>query len=296
MEDYVIYTDAAADLPPDLCARHHIRGVPMEYILQGTIHTFSPVEPEREAICARLYAALREQVDISTTQIIPFVYEELFAPELEAGRDVLYCCFSSGMSATYQNAMTAKAALEARFPDRRLCFVDSRSAACGQGLFALQAALNREKGMSLAENASWLEGHAQNVNHWFTVADLDFLKRGGRVSPTLAFLGGKLQIKPMLTIRPDGSLSVFEKVRGRKRSIARMVELYRAHLDFGEAAPLVWLDYAGCPEEARELAQAVEEVSPPGTQVVAVPISPIIGAHVGPDMMSVCHFGTRREA
>jgi len=295
MEDYIIYTDAGGDTPPEECAKYGIRGVPMTYLLNGTEHEFRVEDPRKEEICQALYDTLRGEATVSTAQITPFVYEELFAPELEAGHDILYCCFAAGLSATWQNAQAALAALRERFPERKICFVSSLSAAAGLGVFTVQAAINREKGMDIETNAKWLTDHALNCDHWFTVADLDFLKRGGRVSPAVAFLGGKLQIKPMLTIVDDGTLKVFEKARGRKKSVERMVELYREHLDFGDAEKLVFINHAGCPEEAEALAEAVRAVSPAGTVVKIVGLSPIIGAHVGPDMMSVCHFGTRRD-
>lgn len=295
MADYILFTDAGGDIPPELCQKYGIRGVPMECILSGNIQTFSPDDPDREDQCQRFYDALRQQVEVSTSQITPFVYIDVFSPLLEAGCDILYCCFSSGLSATWSNVQTAQQLLKEKYPDRTLRCIDSRSAAAGQGAFVLQAAINRENGMSISENADWLEAHVQNVQHWFTVDDLDFLKRGGRVSPAVAFLGGKMQIKPILTILPDGSLSVKEKARGRKKSIDRLLALYQESMDFSDCAPLVVLNHAGCAEEGQALAQQVKAVSPPGTQVLLTSLSPIIGTHTGPNMLSIAHIGKRRE-
>lgn len=294
MSQYLLFTDAGGDLPASLCEKYDIRGVPMDYILSGVSHSFSPAAPDREAQCQAFYDALRERAEVSTSQITPFVYTELFSPLLAAGQDILYLCFSSGMSATWANLQTARQLLSEQFPERTLCCIDSLSAAAGQGVFVLNAAMNREKGMSLAENAAWLEAHAQNVQHWFTVDDLDFLKRGGRISPAVAFLGGKMQIKPILTILPDGSLSVKEKARGRKKSIDRLVALYQEAMDFGDGEKLVMVNHAGCPEEGAALVEQVKRVSPPGTEVFLTALSPIIGAHTGPNMLSVAHIGKKR--
>lgn len=295
MADYIIYTDAGGDVPRELCEKYGIRGVPMHYLVNGEDRVFQVDAPDKEEVCQELYDTLRHPVEVSTAQITPFVYEELFTPVLEEGHDILYCCFAQGLSATWQNALAAQETLRERFPERNVRFVSSMAAAAGLGIFTVQAAVNKEKGMDIEENARWLEEHALNCCHWFTVADLDFLKRGGRVSPAVAFLGGKLQIKPMLTIIADGTLKVFEKARGRKKSVDRLVELYQEYMDFGEAEKLVFINHAGCPDEAEELAQAVRAVSPQGVEVMVVGLSPIMGVHVGPDMVSLCHFGKKRD-
>ncbi len=295
MTEYVIFTDAGADIPAALCAQYDIHGVPMQYLLGGETGVFRPEDGRREDFCAGFYQALRERADISTSQITPFTFEEVFVPVLEEGRDILYCCFSSGLSSTWQNLQGIAEELRERYPDRTLRCIDTRCAAAGQGLLVLQAAVNRAKGMGLEENAQWLECHFRNVCHWFTVDDLDFLKRGGRISPTVAFLGGKLQIKPMLVVMPDGSLQVREKARGRKKSMDRLVELYRENAEAGEWVSTVFVNQAGCPEDGAALVEELRKAAPAGTEFVLVALSPIIGAHTGPNMLSVCHFGKPRS-
>ena len=148
--------------------------------------------------------------------------------------------------------------------------------------------------MSLEENAGWLEAHRQNMNHWFLVDDLDFLKRGGRISPTVAFLGGTLRIKPILTIDPDGKLVIAEKVRGRRQAMMRLVELFQAGSGFQGVLPAVLINYAGCREDGEFLADMVREAAPSDAQVFLTPLSPYIGAHTGPGMLSVCFWGKNR--
>lgn len=294
MSDYVIFMDAGGDLPRQLCQQYDIHGIPMNYLLDGDSGAFRPEDPDREALCGAFYDALRKRVEVSTSQITPYTFEKAFTPVLESGRDILYCCFSSGLSSTWQNVRTVQAQLKEQFPERTLRCVDSRSAAGGQGVFTIQAALNRQQGMSLEDNARWLEARTQQVCHWFTVDDLDFLKRGGRISPTVAFLGGKLQIKPLLVIGQDGTLSVKEKSRGRKAAVSRLVQLYQESMDFSGVAPVVLVGHAGAPAEGAELARQIQAVSPEGTQVILTGLSPIIGAHTGPNMLYVCHFGKHR--
>lgn len=293
-KDYVIFTDAGADLPASLCAQSGLRGIPMEYCLAGQEGLFDPTDPAREQMCASFYAALRAGATVSTSQITPYAYEQTFAPVLAAGSDILYCCFSSGMSSTWQNVQAMSADLQTRWPGRRIRCVDSLSAAGGQGAFALQAAQNRAAGMSLDENADWLTARTQRVRHWFTVSNLDFLKRGGRVSPTLAFLGGKLQIKPLMIIGKDGKLQVTGRARGRRASMEDLAASYAAAVDFGDAEPLIIVSHAGSPEDGAALAEMVQAASPAGTRVELVSLSPIIGAHTGPDALTLCGFAAVR--
>jgi DegV family protein with EDD domain len=295
MENYVIFVDAGADIPADLCQKYEIHGVPMEYLLADKPGVFRPEDPERDAHCAAFYSALRDGASISTSQITPFTFESCFAPELAAGRDVLYCCFSSGMSATWQNVQATVLDLAEKYPRQKLRCVDTRSASGGEGMTALQAALNRAQGMSLEENARWLEEHAKHMCTWFTVGDLNFLKRGGRISPTIAFLGGKLQIKPMLIIDEDGKLIVTQKARGQKASMQNLLKSYLSNLDFQGGARNVFTIHGGTPAVGAELTEMVRAASPSDINLRLVQLSPIIGAHTGPDMLCISHYGTSRK-
>ena len=187
MKDYVIFTDGGASLLPQICREYDIRCIAMDYLLNGQPYQYSPAQEDAEAVCEQFYETLRGNVSVSTSQITLFTYEAAFAPLLEQGMDILYCCFSGGLSSTWQMAQQAQASLAEQYPNATLRLVNTISGAAGQGLFALQAARNKAGGMSLEENAAWLESHALQCCHWFTVSDLDFLKRGGRVSPAVAF-------------------------------------------------------------------------------------------------------------
>lgn len=295
MATYTIFTDAAADLPLDWYNRYEIQGVPMEYTLSDVTSTLLPGEEQKDKISDCFYEALRKGEKASTSQATPYKYIDAFSPVLEAGNDILYCCFSSGMSGTWHNALLAGELLKEQYPERTIRCVNTLSSSAGQGLIVIQAATLRERGVSLEENALWLESHVQNMNHWFLVDDLEFLKRGGRISPAEAFLGGKLQIKPILTIAPDGKLVVAEKIRGRKRSMERLVSLFRDNSDFQDVQPVVLLNHAGCQKDGTLLADMVRETAPPDVQVFVTPLSPFIGAHTGPGMLSVCFWGDLRN-
>lgn len=292
MNDYVIFTDGGASLLPDVCREYNIRGISMDFLLNGESFRFFGSQEDTKQVCASFYDTLRTGVSVSTSQITLFTYEEAFAPLLEQGLDLLYCCFSSGLSATWQMAQQALAQLKERFPERTIRFVDTRSAAAGQGLFVQRAARNKANGMSLEENARWLEEHTLSCCHWFTVSDLDFLKRGGRVSPTVAFFGSKLNIRPMLKIDDDGKLVVYGKVRGQAASVDNMLAHLKEAFD-PALTDTIWMDHAGVPELGAALVDEVRKAFP-HVEVKLVPLSPVIGAHCGPGMLSVCHFGTHR--
>lgn len=296
--DYAVFTDAAADLPLDFYREYGIEEVPMEYLLGERPGLYHGRSPDREAALEAFYTGLSRAESVSTTQIVPNAFFEAFSPALEEGRDILYCAFSSGMSGTWQNARAAKELLEERYPGRRVRCVDTLSSSAGEGVFALQAALNRKRGMTLEENACWLEDRARRVQHWFLVDDLECLKRGGRISPAVAFFGSKLNIKPILTIRRDGSLEVRESVRGRRQAMDRLVELYK---EYEAEEPdgtegMVFCDCAGCPEDGEALAERVRAAVRSNVLVFPVPLSPIVGAHTGPGMLSVCFFGRPRRS
>lgn len=294
MADYTVFTDAAADISPEWYCKYDIQGVSMDYMLSEETNTIFPGEADAEIKCDGFYDALRKGEKATTTQATPYKCIKAFAPILEAGNDILYCCFSSGMSGTWYNALLASGMLKEQYPERTIRCVDTLSSSAGQGLIAIQAAALKERGMSLEENARWLEAHRHAMNHWFLVDDLDFLKRGGRISPTVAFLGGTLQIKPILTIDPDGKLVIAEKVRGRRQAMRRLVELFRGASDFQGVLPAVLINYAGCREDGELLAHMVREATPSDVQVLLTPLSPYIGAHTGPGMLSVCFWGKGR--
>lgn len=295
MADYTIFTDAAADLPLEWYDRYGIQGVSMEYTLSDKTYAILPGEAEKEQICDSFYDTLRKGEKTSTTQATPYKYIDAFSPVLKAGRDILYCCFSSGMSGTWHNALLASEVLKEQYPERTVRCVDTLSSSAGQGLVVIQAAALKESGQPLEENARWLEENLQNMNHWFLVDDLNFLKQGGRISPTVAFLGSKLQIKPILTITPDGQLVVAGKVRGRKQAMEWLAGLFRTGSNFQGVLPVVFINYAGCREEGELLANMVREAAPPGTRVFITPLSPFTGAHTGPGMLSVCFWGEKRS-
>ena len=224
MKDYVIFTDATADIPAQLLEECSIEYLPMDYTINGQVITCPG------GACSmndyNFYNRLRQGEAATTSQISPETYSRYFTPVLKQGKDILYLCFSSGLSGSIQSANIAKTDLAEQFASANITIVDSLAATCGEGLLVLSAAKNKKDGLSLQENEQWLLKNRSRVCHWFTVDDLMFLKRGGRIPATTALLGAALQIKPVMHVDETGHLVNVSKVRGRRSSLDALVQKF----------------------------------------------------------------------
>lgn len=287
---YQIFTDATADVSKEIMeGLPPVVFVPMEVELGGASYTYGP---GGNLTVAQFYAAQRGGLFASTSQINPAVYREAFEPCLREGRDILYLCFSSGLSGTIQNAMLCIRELEEEYPDRRIVLVDTLCASAGEGFLVREAAAQQARGMALEELAQWVTDHRLQVCHWFTVDTFDHLRHGGRVSAVAAAAGTLLQIKPLLHVDEEGKLQVAEKPRGRRRAtesqLARMEQGWDRSM-----GSMVLVGHGDCPEECAQL-QAEVERRFPEAKTYPVDIGPIIGAHTGPGMLAVIFWGTAR--
>lgn len=295
MDNYLIYTDSAADMPRYVYEEFDVRIIPMEYIVNGTVHTFYTDSPEHDKECDALFEAEKNGADVSTTQITPFIYIEKWTPELKSGNDIIYICFSSGMSATYTNAINAAEQLKEEFPERKLVVVDSLAGTQGQGLFVHSALINRANGMSFEENVAWLTENRKYLCHRFMVGDLNFLKKGGRVSAASAAIGSMLNIKPLLIIDDDGKLEVVDKPRGEKPAIKRLVESTKKELGVENTPKFIYVGHTSRYEDVKEVVKQLEVAVGPEYKIEVTNLSPIIGVHVGPSFFSICTYGHHRK-
>lgn len=289
-QPYVIFTDVTADLPAEEIQIHEIQMLPMYYKLSG-----------QDALCEgrwtdeRLHAfydRLRGGETVSTSQVTPAMYEEYFTPWLEKGRDILYICFSSGLSGSYQSACVAASLLMERFPGRKVVVCDSLGATFGEGLAVLQAAQNREQGFAIEDNARWINDHVLNNVHWFTVDDLMFLKRGGRISAATAILGTTLQIKPVMHVDDEGHLVPVEKAQGRRSSLKAIAKKMQES-GVGLESQTVYIGHGDARGDAEFLAEVIRKTVPVQGIHIGM-ISPVIGAHSGPGTIALFFVGSRR--
>lgn len=289
--DYLIFADVSVDIDMQIAKEKDIRFVPMEYVL-GT-DTFNCAEPESDEMMHNYYEKLREKIETHTSQITPNYYYEFFEPYVKEGKSLIYISLSSGLSNTYESALLAVNNLKEDYDNVNIEVVDSISATGGMGLLCESAADNREAGMSLEDNAEWLRKNASLINHWFKVEDLMYLKRGGRVSAATAIIGTALNIKPILKINAEGKLDTIDKKRGNKLAIKGLVDLYEA-ANIGEISKTVYICCADCKDDAETLkSQLLERF--PDIKIRTTMLSPIIGAHTGPDMLALIHYGKVRD-
>lgn len=287
---YVIFTDATVDLPREDIERYEIQMLPMAYRLGGQ-ESFYDGSWDEARVCA-FYERLRGGEMATTSQIAPGTYEEFFTPWLEKGMDILYVSFSSGLSGTYQSATVASQMLMERFPDRKVIAVDSLGATFGEGLAVLHAAQNREQGISIEENAEQVRGRVLRNVHWFTVDDLMFLKRGGRISAATAILGTTLQIKPVMHVDDEGHLIPVEKAQGRRASLKALARKMRdTGVDLEKQT--VYIGHGDARADAEFLADTIRKTMTVGGIHIGT-ISPIIGAHSGPGTIALFFIGSHR--
>ena len=290
MGTYRIVTDSTTDLTPELIQELDVQVIPLCYMMGGK--TYHNIPGGGEMTDKEFYAKLRAGSMSTTTQVNSEEFLHVFTPLLEAGQDVLYIAFSSGLSGTYQSAVLAREELKQRFPDRRLEVFDSLCASMGEGLLVYHAAKLRQAGKGLDEVLAWLKGNVLNLCHWFTVDDLNHLKRGGRVSTATALVGTMLGIKPVLHVDDEGHLIPVSKVRGRKQSLDALVRCMEdTVLDPGNQ--MVFISHGDCLEDAQYVERQIREKL--GVQQVKLGfIGPVIGAHSGPGTVALFFLGKER--
>ncbi|MDO5134211.1 MAG: DegV family protein [Eubacteriales bacterium] len=286
---YEIYVDGSIDIDPDYLGEHGVRFIQMEYTIDG--NSFVMEAPPSEEEMKSFYDKMRSGSLTGTSQITPYNYEVTFKEAAREGKDVLYLCLSSGLSNTYESSLTARRAVLENNPGMQIECVDTLGATGGTWLLLMEALRLRDEGKSLAENAAFLRENASRLCYWFMVENLDYLKRGGRISATAAFAGNVLNLKPVLKIDDNGKLIGISKQRGIPRALKFMLENYAgAHSD--SPSSNVVISNADCHERAQKMADEIRRINP-GANVYICSIGPVIGAHVGPGMIALMHFGNR---
>ncbi len=290
MSDYVILTESSSDISLKIAKDNDIQVMPMDFILEGK--SYAHYADSREMDVKAFYQKLRDGAVVTTAAENVEDYMTWVKPLLEDGKDVLLVVFSSGLSSTFSTANVALAELREQYPHRKIVAVDSLCASAGEALLAYYAAQNRAKGMSIEENAQWLEDNKLHLAHWFTVDDLMFLKRGGRVSSATALVGTMLSIKPVLHVDNDGHLINVSKARGRKASMKALVDK-AAETGVDLSNQVLFISHGDCLDDAQWLAQEVRDRFHP-VDVVISDIGPVIGAHSGPGTLALYFMATQR--
>ena len=287
MNDYIIITDSGSDLPAYMAKDMSVRVLPLNVTFDDGVSVPDDQIPRKE-----FYDKLRSGQMAKTSAVNIDEFFTAFEPYLQNGTDVLYIGFSSGLSSTYQASKMAAEELREKYPERKIFTVDSLCASLGQGLLVYYAVLKKSAGKSIEETAEWLEGHKMSFVHWFTVDDLNFLKRGGRVSATTALVGGMLQIKPVMHVDDEGHLTKVTTARGRRASIKALFDKIPATATRPENQ-IFFISHGDCLEDAEYLAGLIKEAYP-GVTVVCDYVGAVIGAHSGPGTLALFFLGSER--
>ena len=288
MSNYCIFTDSCCDIS---AAQLQEWGVPFANM------TFSFDGEDKEYINADIsneefYDRMRQGASAKTAAINAAAFADAFGPILQAGQDILYVAFSSGLSTTVNSAHMAAQELAEIYPERKIRIVDTLAASAGGGMMVYMAVQKKQEGASLEENAAYIESLTMQHCIWFTVDDLEYLKRGGRVSPTVAFVGGLLGIKPILKMDEEGHLVKVGTARGRKKALETLADKY-TELSLDEKNTPIFISHAECEEDAKQLAEILKQRH--GVEVTLISqIGPVIGSHAGPGTVAMFFIGKHR--
>ncbi|MBE6958042.1 MAG: DegV family protein [Ruminococcaceae bacterium] len=284
---YQIITDSGCDLPKEMLNELNVRAVPLTVNFRNNAMDDSVDEGIKD-----VYAGLRAGEAATTSAINPDRWGKEMESALSQELDVLVIAFSSGLSTTYQSAVIAAADLQEKYPDRKILVVDSLCASLGQGLLVWYACKMRDAGMTVDELAAWVTENRLNLCHWFTVDDLMYLKRGGRISATTALVGTMLQIKPVLHVDNEGHLINVSKTRGRKASIQALAQK-AVELGDGFDNEVMFICHGDCIEDAQYLASLAKEKC--GVKEVIIGYTgAVIGSHSGPGTLALFFMGKNR--
>ena len=289
MNEYVIVTDSSCDLPAALAEEMGVLVIPLEVNMNGNIKLNNEIDIKE------FYDYLRNKNDAKTSAVNMDRFIEVFEKIVSEGKDVLYVGFSSGLSATFMAGKNAAEELYEKYPDRKLIAVDSLCASLGQGLLVKLAVDKKNASASIEEVASYLEEEKWHLAHWFTVEDLFFLHRGGRVSKATAILGTALQFKPIMHVDDEGHLvknTKPDKVRGRNASIVELFNQMK-RTAISPEKQTVYISHGDCYDDAKKLADMI--TAEWGiTDILINEVGPVIGAHSGPGTLALFFLGSER--
>lgn len=290
LNNFVILTDSSCDLPASMAAEMQLEVLPLVVYVDDD-HYLNYLDG-REIGFHDFYQRLISAKNVKTSAVNEAQFLEVLEPLVAAGKDVLYLGFSSGLSGTYNAGALAAAELAEKYPERRIYAVDSLCASLGQGLFVYLCWKQQQAGKSIEEVRDYAEAIKLKVCHWFTVDDLMFLKRGGRISAATAIVGSMLSIKPVMHVDDEGHLIKVDTARGRKASIRALVaEMEKRGVDL--AGQHIFISHGDCEDDANYLAKLIREKF--GIEEITINyVGPVIGAHSGPGTLALFFLGTQR--
>ena len=287
MSKYIIFTDSACDIKPEVLAEWGVRSLPLTFRFNGDEREYS----NNEMPIGEFYQKMREGAVAKTAAVNSESFRLAFLEEIENGYDVLYLGFSSGLSTTFNSARIAAQQINGE-GEKKVTVIDTLSASAGFGMLVYLAKEKKNEGASLSEVAEYITSLVPRMCHWFTVDDLEYLKRGGRVSGVAAFVGNLLGIKPVLHVDNDGHLIKKDTVRGRKKAVITLADMYDK-LAQTPSEGTVFISHADCLSDAETLASTIKQRH--GVEVkIITDVGTVIGAHAGPGTLALFFIGKER--
>lgn len=288
MNAYTFFVDSSCDTPKEYLEDWGVKSIDLTFRFVDSNAEFKNSEID----VAEFYRNLRDGRDAKTSAVNVESFKLAFEPELREGRDVMYLAFSSGLSTTFNSARLAALELSEIYPDRQILVVDSLCASTGYGMLVYLTVCKLREGATLAEAAEFAEGKRLSICHWFTVDDLNFLKRGGRVSSVAAFVGTAIGIKPVLHMNNDGKLISRFNVRGRKKAIKSLCDkMGELAQDLSEGP--VYICHGDCISDAESLASQIKDAYGLDVEIITY-TGPVIGSHSGPGTLALFFVGKER--
>ena len=284
MANFEIFTDSSCDLPKAVIEQFDLKVMQLEVIIDD-----KPPVLNKDIEAKAFYQQLRDGANAKTAAMTPGYFAENAKESLEAGKDILYLGFTSGLSVTYNNGAMMVEELQEKYPERKILSVDTLCASVGEGLLVHYAALQREAGASMEEIYDGVMAMKDKIHHQVTVDDLFFLKRGGRISAATAIAGSMLSVKPMIHVTAEGKLDTIGKIRGRKSAMKELVAKMKANADV-DTWNYVFISHGDCEDDVKKVKEMVEEAYPQA-KVILSDVGPVIGAHTGPGVIALCYLG-----
>ncbi|WP_411168090.1 DegV family protein [Clostridium sp. MB05] len=285
----VILTDSCCDLPIDFVKENNIEVMPIRVNLKGED---IPDDLGQSINYNVFYDMIRAGEMPSTSQVNAYTFTEAFKKYSSEGHSIIYIGFSSALSGCVNSARIAKEAVEDEMPSADITVIDTKSASMGLGLIVYYAVNMLKDGASKDEIISWIEDNKLKVNHWFTVDDLNHLKRGGRISSTVAIVGTMLNIKPIMHVDDEGRLVPVSKVKGRKKSIKELEEKLKERIVNSEEQT-IFISHGDCLSDAEHLKDLILKETKV-KDVIINNIGPAVGTHSGPGTLALFFIGTNR--
>lgn len=291
MSNFRIITDSTCDLSQDMVDELDVTVIPMNFTIGAD--SFLDYPDERDLSSHNFYTRIAAGETSTTNQISLATFTDTFEPYLKAGIDILYLAFSSGLSGTYNSSVLASRDLAEKYPERKIYTVDTLAASLGEGLLVWHAVQKKRSGASIDEVKDWMEQNRNRMHHWFTVDDLNHLKRGGRISGASALVGTMLGIKPVMHFDDEGHIILIDKIRGRKQSLDDLAN-HMAKTSEAPEGQMIFISHSDSLEGAEYVKEQVAAKFGV-TQFRLASIGPVIGAHTGTGTVALFYLGKDRE-